>query len=165
MACGSGLALLCFAGKRWLWGLLCLTVGMGMAFACTHRVLLLLQPLRASQGIAELIEADREFGARLVLEIEKDHPFEYEQVAGLAFYTRRPVELLRRQNPPPPSLPLRPTERFLLSAVEFRELWASAEKVYLVTDSFLDGEGILDRQATVSVLGRVGNRWVVSNRP
>jgi hypothetical protein len=62
-------------------------------------------------------------------------------------------------------LPLRPTERFLLSAAEFHRLWTSEERVYLVTDSFLDGEGILDQRSTFAVVGQVGNRWVVSNRP
>jgi hypothetical protein len=60
---------------------------------------------------------------------------------------------------------LKPTERFLLSEAEFRQLWASATKMYLVTDSFLDGDGILNQQSTFSVVGQVGNRWVVSNRP
>jgi hypothetical protein len=60
---------------------------------------------------------------------------------------------------------LKPTERFLLSEREFRQLWTSAERVYLVTDSLLDGEGILDRQATFTVVGQVGNRWLVSNHP
>jgi 4-amino-4-deoxy-L-arabinose transferase-like glycosyltransferase len=165
MACGGGLALLGFARKRWLGGLLSLTVATVAAFACTHQVLLLLQPLRASQGLAELIQANQGLGERLVLEIEKDDPFEYEQVAGLAFYTGQPVDLLRRKNPPQPSLPLKPAERFLISEAEFRELWASAAKVYLVTDSFLDDDGILNRQSTFSLLGQVGNRWVVSNRP
>jgi 4-amino-4-deoxy-L-arabinose transferase-like glycosyltransferase len=165
MVGGSGLALLSFARKRWLGGLLSLTVGMVAAFYFTHQVLLQLQPFRASQGLAVLIEADHGPGERIVLEVEKDDPFEYEKIAGLAFYTGQPVDLLRRKNPPEPSLPLKPKERFLLSEVEFRQLWASAERVYLVTDSFLDGDGILDQQWTFSVVGQVGNRWVVSNRP
>jgi hypothetical protein len=60
---------------------------------------------------------------------------------------------------------LKPIERFLLREAEFRQLWASTAKVYLVTDSVLDGDGILESQSTFSVVGRVGNRWVVSNRP
>ena len=165
MVGGSGLALLSFACKRWLGGLLSLTLGMMAAFYCTHQVLLQLQPFRASQGIAVLIEANQGPGERIVFEVEKDDPFEVEKVAGLAFYTRQPVDLLRRKNPPQPSLPLKPMERFLLSEAEFRQLWASAERIYLVTDSFLDGDGILDQQSTFSVVGQVGNRWVVSNRP
>ncbi len=100
MVGGSGLALLSFACKRWLGGLLSLTLGMMAAFYCTHQVLLQLQPFRASQGIAVLIEADQGPGERIVLEVEKDDPFEYEKMAGLAFYTRQPVDLLRRKNPP-----------------------------------------------------------------
>jgi hypothetical protein len=162
---GIALALLAFARRRWLWGLCSLTLGMVGVFACTHHVLLLLQPVRSSRGVAELIAADQGLGQRLILEVEKDTPFEYEQVAGLVFYTGQAVDLLRRRDPPEPSLPLKPTERFLLSETEFRQLWTSAERVYLVTDSFQDGDGVLDRHSTFSVLGRVGKRWVVSNRP
>jgi hypothetical protein len=135
------------------------------AFYCAHQVLLQLEPYRTSQDLAMVIEADHKPGERIVLEVEKDEPFEYEKIAGLAFYTGQPIDLLRRKNPPEPSLPLKPGERFLLSETEFRQLWASSERVYLVTDSFLDGEGILDQQSTFAVLGQRGNRWVVSNRP
>jgi hypothetical protein len=165
MAGGSGLALLCFARKHWVGGLLSVAVGMAAAFYGTHQVLVQLQPFRTSQGLARLIEAHQQPGARVIMEIEKDDPFEYEKIAGLAFYTGQPVDLLRRKNPPEPALPLRPTERFLLSEAEFRQLWGSTQKVYLVTDSFLDGTGILDQRSTFAVVGRVGNRWVVSNRP
>jgi hypothetical protein len=75
------------------------------------------------------------------------------------------IDLLRRKNPPEPSLPLKSTERFLLSEAEFRQLWSSSESVYLVTDSFLDGDGILDPQSTFAVMGQMGKRWLVSNQP
>jgi hypothetical protein len=162
---GSALALLSFVGKRWLMGLASLTVGMVAAFYFTHQVLVQLQPLRSSQDLAALLDADDKPAGRIILEVEKDDPFEYETIAGLAFYARQPVDLLRRKNPPEPSLALKPTERFLLTDAEFHLLWASAVRVYLVTDSFLDGDGILDQHSTFSVVGQVGKRWVVSNRP
>jgi hypothetical protein len=81
------------------------------------------------------------------------------------FYLGRPVDLLRRKHPPAPSLPLKPTERFLLSEAAFDRLWTSEAKVYLVTDSLRDGEGVLDQQPTFVMVGRVGNMWVLSNRP
>jgi hypothetical protein len=104
-------------------------------------------------------------GEHIVLEVEKDDPFEHEKVAGLVFYLGQPVELLRRKTPPAPSLPLKPTERFLLSELAFQQLWTSGAKVYLVTDSFRDGEGVLDQQSSVVMIGQVGNMWVLSNRP
>jgi hypothetical protein len=165
MVGGSALALLSFVRRRWLGGLVSLTVGMVAAFTCTHQVLLHLQPFRSSQGLARLIAADPRPGRRIVLEVEKDDPFEYEKVAGLVFYTGRSIDLLRRKNPPEPSLPLKPTERFLLSETEFRQLWTSSERIYLVTDSFLDGDGILDQLSTFAVMGQLGNRWVVANHP
>ncbi|MDQ3828124.1 MAG: glycosyltransferase family 39 protein [Candidatus Tectomicrobia bacterium] len=165
IAAGSGVALWGFARRRWGVGLLTLTVGMAAAFLMTHQVLVELEPLRSSKGVAALIAAQPVQGEHIVLEIERDEPFEYEKVAGLVFYLGQPVDLLRRKNPPTPSLPLKPTERFLLSEAAFRQLWASAAKVYLVTDSFGDGAGVLDRQASVAVVGRVGDMWVLSNRP
>jgi 4-amino-4-deoxy-L-arabinose transferase-like glycosyltransferase len=165
MVGGSAMALLSFARRRWWRGLASLTVGMLAAFYCSHQVLLQLQPLRSSQGLAMLIAVDPRPERRIVLEVEKDDPFEHETVAGLVFYTGQSIDLLRRKNPPEPSLPLKPTERFLLSEAEFRQLWTSAERVYLVTDSFLDGDGVLDQQSTFAVRGQLGNRWVLSNQP
>jgi 4-amino-4-deoxy-L-arabinose transferase-like glycosyltransferase len=83
MVGGSALALLSFARQRWLRGLASLTVGMIGAFYCTHQVLLQLQPFRSSHGLAQLIAADPRPGGRIVLEVERDDPFEYEKIAGL----------------------------------------------------------------------------------
>jgi 4-amino-4-deoxy-L-arabinose transferase-like glycosyltransferase len=162
---GSGLALLAFIRKRWSVGLLSLTMGMAAAFFFTHRVLVQLEPFRSSKGLAALMETQQASGGRIVLEVEKDDPFEYEQIAGLVFYTGQPVDLLRRKNPPAPSLPLKPTERFLLDEGAFRQLWTSEERVYLVTDSLLDSDGALDQPSTFAMVGQVGNRWILSNRP
>jgi 4-amino-4-deoxy-L-arabinose transferase-like glycosyltransferase len=164
MVAGSGVALWAFARRRWRVGLLTLTVGMAAAFFMAHQVLVELEPFRSSKGVAALIAAQPVQGEHIVLEIERDDPFEYEKVAGLVFYTGRPIDLLRRKNPPSPSLPLKPTERFLLGEAAFRQLWASEAKVYLVTDSFRDGEGVLGPQASVAVVGQVGDMWVLSNR-
>ncbi len=165
MVGASGLALLAFVCKRWSAGLVSLTIGMAAVFFFTHQVLVQLEPFRSSKELAVLIESQQAPGEWIVLEVEKDEPFEYEKIAGLVFYTGRPVDLLRRKSPPAPSLPLKPTERFLLNDAAFRQLWTSTERVYLVTDSFLDGDGTLDQQLTFVMVGQVGNRWVLSNRP
>jgi 4-amino-4-deoxy-L-arabinose transferase-like glycosyltransferase len=165
MVAGSGLALWGFARRRWSLGLLSLALGMVTAFFFTHQVLVQLEPFRASKGVAVLIASQPVQGEHIVLEVEKDDPFEHEKVAGLVFYLGQPVELLRRKTPPAPSLPLKPTERFLLSELAFQQLWTSGAKVYLVTDSFRDGEGVLDQQSSVVMIGQVGNMWVLSNRP
>jgi 4-amino-4-deoxy-L-arabinose transferase-like glycosyltransferase len=165
MVAGSAVALWAFARRRWRAGLLTLTVGMAAAFFTAHQVLVALEPFRSSKGVAALIAAQPVQGGHVVLEIERDDPFEYEKVAGLVFYLGQPIDLLRRKNPPTPSLPLKPTERFLLSEAAFHQLWASEAKVYLVTDSFRNGEGVFDPQASVAVVGQVGNLSVLSNRP
>lgn len=41
---------------------------------------------------------------KIVLEVERDELFEYEEVAGLAFYTGQKI-YLRQRNPPKPPLP------------------------------------------------------------
>jgi 4-amino-4-deoxy-L-arabinose transferase-like glycosyltransferase len=165
MVVGSALALWHFVRHRWLVGFLSLALGMSAAFAPVHQALVLLEPLRSSKGLAALLDTDQRPTGRLVLEVEKDDPFEYEQIAGLIFYTGRPVDLLRRQKPPKPPFPLRPTERFALSEMGFHDLWTSTERVYLITDSFLENEGVLGRHATYVVIGQVGTRWVLSNKP
>jgi hypothetical protein len=131
MVGGSALALLSFARRRWLRGLASLTVGMVAAFACTHQVLLQLQPFRSSQGLARLIAADPRPGRRIVLEVEKDDPFEYEKVAGLVFYTGRSIDLLRRKTPT--SLPLKPTDASCSARRSFAS-YGLIERIYLVTD-------------------------------
>jgi 4-amino-4-deoxy-L-arabinose transferase-like glycosyltransferase len=165
MVVGSGLALWHFVRHRWLVGFLSLALGMIMAFALVHQALVRLEPWRSSKGLVALINAGQYPGERLVLEVEKDDPFEYEQVAGLVFYAGLPVDLLRRHKPPKPPFPLRPGERFLLSEVAFHDLWTSKERVYLITDSFLDDEGVLGHHSPHVVIGQVGSRWVLSNKP
>jgi 4-amino-4-deoxy-L-arabinose transferase-like glycosyltransferase len=165
MVIGSGLALWHFLRQRWLVGFLSLALGMLVVFALVHQVLVRLEPWRSSKGLVALIEAGQHPGARLVLEVEKDDPFEYEQIAGLVFYTGHPVDLLRRHKPPQPPFPLRPGERFMLNEAGFHDLWTSGERVYLITDSFGGDEGVLGRHASSVVLGQVGTRWVLSNQP
>jgi hypothetical protein len=98
-----------------------------------------------------------------VLEAEQDRPFEYEEVAGLAFYTGQKIYLLWRRHAPKPPFPWTPEERFVLSEAEFHRLWQAADRVYLVTDAYPDGAGVLARQATTVVVGQVGARSVLSN--
>jgi 4-amino-4-deoxy-L-arabinose transferase-like glycosyltransferase len=165
LAGGGAAALVSFWRRRWWLGWLGLTLGALTAFVPVHRVLVQLEPWRSSKPLAALIDVERTGGARVVLEIEKDDPFEYEKIAGLAFYTGQPVELLRRRNPPKPSIPLRPGERFLIGADDFRRWWTSEPRVFLVTDAFRDGDGVLDRHGGGVVLGHVGPMWVVVNVP
>jgi len=165
LAAGSTIALLSFCGRRWLPGLFGLTCGVVAAFVLVHQVLVRLEPLRSSRPLAALINAQHPGGKRIVLEIEKDDPFEYEKIAGLVFYTGQPVELLRRTNPPKPSVPLRPGERFVIGDGEFQRWWTGPARVLLVTDSFRDGAGILESHAPVTVVGHVGSLWVIANAP
>jgi 4-amino-4-deoxy-L-arabinose transferase-like glycosyltransferase len=165
LAGGSAVAMVSFYGRRWRAGLLGLTCGVLAAFVLVHQVLVQLEPWRSSRPLAALINAQHPGEKRIVLEIEKDDPFEYERIAGLVFYTGQPVELLRRKNPPKPSVPLRPGERFLLGEAEFERWWIGSAPVFLVTDSFGDGAGLLDPLAQFTVVGHIGSMWVIANAP
>jgi 4-amino-4-deoxy-L-arabinose transferase-like glycosyltransferase len=162
---GSAVALISFYYRKWLVGVLGLTLSVWLAFVNVHQVLWRLEPWRSSKPLSALIDAARSGGERIILEIEKDDPFEYEKIAGLAFYSRQPVELLRRRTPPKPPIPLQAGESFLIGADEFWRWWTARERVFLVTDSFRDGAGILDGDAPFTVLGHIGHMWVLTNRP
>lgn len=161
---GGVLALLAFSRRRLTFGFLSLIFSMIAAFFFVHRGLVLLEPIQSSKPLAALITGERKPSERIVLEIEKEEPFEYEKVSGLVFYTGRKVYVLRRRNPPTLPFPLKPEERFLLREADFHQLWQSGERIYLVTDSLFDGDGVLDGRFPFFILGKVGNRWVVSNK-
>jgi hypothetical protein len=95
--------------------------------------------------------------------VVKDEPSAYEEVAGLAFYAGQKIYLPPR-NPPKPPLPWTPEERFVLSEAEFDQLWGVEERVYLVTDAYDDGQGILARQTATMVAGKVEARYMLSNK-
>jgi 4-amino-4-deoxy-L-arabinose transferase-like glycosyltransferase len=158
------LAALAFSRRYWILGLPWLTCSMFAAFTIAHQGLILLEPRQSSRPLAELIERERQPGEKIVLEAEQDEPFEYTQLAGLVFYTGQKIYLLRRRNPPKPPLPWTPEEQFVLSEAEFHRIWKAEDRVYLVTDAYPDGAGVLDRQATIVIVGQVGSRYVLSNR-
>ena len=155
---GGGVAALAFARRRWAVGIPSLVCSTLAVFFVAHHALVLLEPSQSSKPLAAFINRDRQPGDTIVLEIEKDGPFEYEEVAGLAFYTGQKVYLLRERTPPEFPLPLPPEERFMLSEAEFHRLWGSEQHIYLVTDA-------LDRRSPFVLVGRVGDRWVLSNQP
>jgi 4-amino-4-deoxy-L-arabinose transferase-like glycosyltransferase len=161
---GSGLAALAFSQRRWTVGIPSLVCSMLAVFFVAHQGLVLLESSQSSKLLAAFINRGRQPGETIVLEAEKDGPFEYAEVAGLVFYTGQKVYLLRKRNPPKFPLPLQPGEHFILSEAEFHRLWGSEEQIYLVTDAFGEGESILDHQSPFVVVGHVGDRWVLSNK-
>jgi len=161
---GSGVATLAFSQRWRMVGILCIVCSMLASFFIAHQGLLLLEPSQSSKLLAAVINRDRQAGETIVLEVEKEEPFEYEEVAGLVFYTGQKVYLLRKRNLPKLPLPLRPGEHFMLSEAEFHRLWGSEEQIYLVTDTFGEEGGVLDHHSPCVVVGHVGDRWVLSNK-
>ena len=161
---GGGVAALAFARRRWAVGIPSLVCSTLAVFFVAHQALLLLEPSQSSKLLAAFINRDRQPGDTIVLETEKDRPFEYEEVAGLAFYTGQKVYLLRERTPPRFPLPLPPEERFMLSEAEFHRLWGSEQHIYLVTDALGEGKSVLDDQSPFVIVGHAGDRWVLSNK-
>jgi 4-amino-4-deoxy-L-arabinose transferase-like glycosyltransferase len=162
---GSGIATLAFSQRWWMIGISSIVCSVLASFVIAHQGLVLLEPSQSSKLLAALINKDRQPVKTIVLNVEKEEPFEYETVAGLAFYTGQKVYLLRQHNPPTFPLPLRSGEDFMLSAAEFQRWWRAEGRVYLVTDTFGEEGSVLDQHAPVIVVGRVAHRWVLSNQP
>lgn len=118
-------------------------------------------PVNSSAPVAAAIAAAATPTTRIVYEA----PIEYQLVAGLNFYLRRPLTLLRPPGFVEPTY-LRPyRERLFIERDRLVELWREEDLIF-VTDPLAPTDRPL--QAVVpnprSVVARVGNRWIVRNR-
>jgi len=119
------------------------------SFFIAHQGLLLLEPSQSSKLLAAVINRDRQAGETIVLEAEKEEPFEYEEVAGSCFIpVRRSICCAREICPS--CLCRCDGEHFMLSEAEFHRLWGSEEQIYLVTDTFGEEGGVLDHHSPAS---------------
>jgi len=89
-------------------------------------------------------------------------PEEYQQVGGLAFYTRRPIVILAPHGFVPPTY-LEGQDIFL-AREEFARRWTSGERLALVSDPQQrrdDAEGLVP--GPYRVVAHFGDRWVLVN--
>jgi 4-amino-4-deoxy-L-arabinose transferase-like glycosyltransferase len=116
-------------------------------------------PLNSSQPLAALVDSLADEGDLLVYEA----PMEYQQVAGLVYYTRRKWWLLRPEGfVAPPYLAPHENDLFL-PPEEFVRRWQGG-RVFFVSNPLEDRatlKGIVPEPFWV--IARHGNRWLASN--
>ena len=128
-----------------------------------HRGLVAIAPVNSSAPTADLLQdAVGDIPAEIVFEA----PTEYQHVAGLNFYLRRRITLLR---PPafvdPPYL--RPySDGLFIDRTELADLWQST-RLFFVSDPLAPSTRTIHEivPEPYYVLAHSGNRWIVSNRP
>lgn len=128
-----------------------------------HRGLVLTAPFNSSAPVAALIRGEARGDP---VEVVFEAPVEYQQVAGLDFYLGRTVTLLRPPDfvEPPYLVPYR--DALFIDRAELRERWRS-RKVIFASNPLADPDRPLDEivPKPFRALGRITNRWVVTNRP
>jgi 4-amino-4-deoxy-L-arabinose transferase-like glycosyltransferase len=128
-----------------------------------HRGLVAIAPVNSSAPTADLLrDAIGDAPAEIVFEA----PTEYQLVAGLNFYLRRRITLLR---PPgfvdPPYL--RPySDGLFIDRAELADLWQST-RLFFVSDPLAPSTRTIREivPEPYYVLAHTTNRWIVSNRP
>lgn len=118
-------------------------------------------PINSSAPIAGVITQVAAPETRIVFEA----PLEYQLVAGLNFYLRQPVTLLRPVGFVEPTY-LRPYRDLLfIDRNQLRELWSHADVIF-VSDPLADPDRPIANAvpAPFTVIARIGNRWIVRNR-
>ena len=99
-------------------------------------------------------------------EIVFEAPVEYQLVGGLAFYTGRRITLLEVPGFVPPTYLQRAAATMFLPRAEFARRWQAGERLAFVSDPQQrreDPAGLVP--GPVHVLGRFGDRWVLTSFP
>ncbi|MBI2822153.1 MAG: glycosyltransferase family 39 protein [Acidobacteria bacterium] len=166
---GTGAALLIGTGLSWLLrrrgaaagGNLALAAMMVGVLFCSHRALLVFEPVLSSRDLARAIEKEYRPGEIIAIHGE------YEGGSTLNFYTRRQVHILngRRANlwygslfPDAPGI--------FHDDVSMAQLWEGPQRVYLWTEEHRRAEALRRIPAErVYPLARSGGKLVLSNRP
>jgi 4-amino-4-deoxy-L-arabinose transferase-like glycosyltransferase len=120
------------------------------------------EPLFSWRPVARLVAAEVAADTEIVFE----SPEEYQLVGGLAYYTGRRITLLEPPNFVPPTYLARHAAGMFLRRDAFERRWRSGEPLVLVSDPLRrrdDPTALVP--APLRVLGRFGDRWVVTNVP
>ena len=140
----------------------CLTAAALAAHPIVHRSLIAIAPLNSSAPTAQIVARASEPDTRVVFEA----PTEYQHVAGLAFYLRESVLLLRPDDFVEPTYLIPHRDRLFIDREVLAELWRQ-QHVIFVSDPLAPADRSLDVVVPQPffIVARVGNRWVLSNRP
>jgi hypothetical protein len=132
---------------------------------------LVLIVLRA-EAAAEPIFSWRPLARALVAAVPADadivfeSPEEYQLVGGLAFYARRPITLIEPPGFVPPTYLAGRVKAMFLERGAFERRWRTGERLAFVSDPLRFREeptGLVP--APFHVLGRFGDRWVLTSFP
>jgi hypothetical protein len=117
-------------------------------------------PVNSSAPVAEAIAHVATPETQIVFEA----PTEYQLVAGLTFYLRRPVTLLRPPGFVEPTYLLPHRNALFIDRAGFTELWQRSDVIF-VSDPLADADRPLTDAvpAPHAVVARIGNRWIVRN--
>jgi len=120
-----------------------------------------LAPSNSSAPIAAMLQAAGADGAEIVFEA----PVEYQQCAGLNFYLRRKLAILRPAGFVDPTY-LRPhADQLFIDRTRLAQMWQT-ERVLFVSDPLAPPSRSLAAviPGPFSIVGRSGTRWVLRNR-
>jgi 4-amino-4-deoxy-L-arabinose transferase-like glycosyltransferase len=125
-----------------------------------HAALCAIAPFNSSAPVAEVLSAAAGTTTRVVFEA----PVEYQHCAGLDFYLRRSVTLLRPVGFVEPSYLLPYRDALFIDRAALESLWRT-EPVLLVTDPLAPADRPLASivPSPFVVVSEVGHRWVVRN--
>lgn len=118
-------------------------------------------PVNSSAPVANSIAAVATPDTRIVFEA----PMEYQLVAGLNFYLRRPLTLLRPPGFVEPTYLVPYREQLFIAREQLNDLWRQDDVIF-VSDPLAPAARSLSAvvPAPYSVIAQIGNRWVVRNR-
>ena len=140
-----------------------LAVSMILLVGIVLRAEVAAEPLFSWRPVANLLTASVSPETEIVFEA----PEEYQLVGGLAYYTRRRITLLA---PPvrfvPPTYLAAQMDGMFLSRSDFERRWRAGERLAFVSDSQRrrdDPHGLVPDP--FHVIGRFGDRWVLSSVP
>jgi len=100
------------------------------------------------------------------VEVVFEAPEEYQQVGGLAFYTRRHITLLEPPGFTPPTYLASARDSIFLSRADFARRWSGADTLAFVSDPQQRrdrADGLVP--GPFHVLVHSGDRWLLTNHP
>ena len=161
LAAGSGAAAVAALVGRRGWVVPALVGSFALTTPLVISGLAVYAQMNSSSALAQVLVAVSDPGEPVVFEA----PVEYQTCAGLNFYTRRKLLLLRHRDfVPPPYLQTSVAELFMERA-DLESLWRQ-QRLFLVTDP-LRPRDVLDGTVPQPryVVGRDRARWVLTNQP
>ena len=162
VALGGALAAAAAIRRRPDWLVGTLTVSVVPLVLVLLRAEVLAEPIFSWRPLARALTASVPADTEIVFEA----PEEYQLVGGLVFYTRRPVTLLRPPGFVPPTYLVGKVEAMFLTRDAFESRWRAGERLAFVSDPQRrreDPSGLVP--APFHVLGRFGDRWVLTSFP